>query len=157
MSNRTVWLHYALAYLLWIVCMILSLAFLLIGRINIPSVIATSFGLRDFDARQMAVLLDRVFVLVVGIGWLVLMIYGEHTLRTGVKSGVYLKRAAKIIGILLVLLFLADAVRLFYGFPGVLTSQWPFYLIELGLGIPLLVYGFRKKPLKQRTANSTAL
>ncbi|NLG97821.1 MAG: hypothetical protein GX491_10705 [Chloroflexi bacterium] len=144
---KKLWLHYLAAYLLWLVSMALSLAFLLMGRSSFPILITAALDTPKFQTGYTAIMVDRAFTVLAGIYWLVLMVYAENDFRSSVKKGRLWYRAARLIGFQLILVFVANlALTLTNGSP---FNQWVQYLlllVEIALGILLVIYSYRWKP-----------
>lgn len=144
---KKLWLYYLAAFILWLVSMALSLAFLLMGRSSFPIIITAVLNTSKFQTGFIAILIDRVFTMLAGILWLVLMVYAENDFRDSVKKGRLWNRAARLIGIQLILVFLANlALTLVNGSPFTQWVQWLLLLVEIALGLLLVIYSYRWKP-----------
>lgn len=112
---------YVLAYLLWVVSLILALGLLILIRNILPPLISTTLLSNPGHAAILNVFVDRAFILLGGIAWLAWMGIVEQYLRKGVGRGTLWPRAAHIIGLLLLALGVAEALQIVF-----LGSQaWP--------------------------------
>lgn len=136
---------YVMAYLLWVVAMLLGVAFLLIGMNGIPQLLAPFFSATEFNERFMAGFINRIFLVVSGIGILIIIVAVESYFRHGAQSNTLWQRAARVFGPLLLLIFVADLCREIYfqnsfGF----VLQWLRLALELAAAVALSYFGYRK-------------
>lgn len=88
-------------------------------------------------------LADKIFSVVVGFGWLILMIATESYFRDGTDEGDVLFRFAKIAGVELLLIFIADLILLLLqGLGGQDLRRWLALVAELIGGIGLTYWGY---------------
>jgi hypothetical protein len=101
-----------------------------------------------------------VFSVVVGFGWLIMMIATESYFRDGAEEGDVLLRFAKIAGIELCLIFLADFILLILqGFGGQDWRRWLALIAELigGTGLTYWGHEFAKPSSNQEKEGTPSL
>lgn len=137
---------YVLAYLLWVVSLIFALGLLILIRNILPPLISTTLLNNPGHAVILNVFVDRAFILLGGIAWLVWMAVVEQYLRKGVKRGTLWPRAARVIGGLLLALGVAEALQIVFlgsrAWPG--GSAWLLALAELAAGAALTRFSRRR-------------
>lgn len=101
------WILYLLAYLIWLITMLLALWIFLLARDVLPNFLAVVFE-NTFEMNKLAGFLDRAIALVLGIAWLVVMIVSEETYRTGVINRKLGERSASIVGAEFLVVFILD-------------------------------------------------
>jgi len=134
-------LNYVIAYALWIVTILLGLWFVLLARGGFQGALATFYVRGSLTYAQRARFFEQVFVLVMGLLWLALVLITEGYFRSGAQRPDLLKRFARVAGLVLLLVFVAD-LFLFW-LQGVPSGNWLRWLIlagELALGIVFLLY-----------------
>jgi hypothetical protein len=149
MKIKRIWLVYIFAYLMWVVSMLLGILFLVMGRTTFPVFLGSALAESAFDARQWAIAIDRIFTLVVGMALVVNMVAVESYFRAGVKPGDLTRRLARVFGIQLLLLFIADGAQQLMMISAFIS--WPriaVLLLELAAGLFLTIYSFRVQPKK---------
>lgn len=135
------WLGYIAAFLMWVVVLALGLWFILVGREGFLGALSV-FYVGDSLPRAWRVrFLDKVFWIVLGLLWMVLMVVGEEYLRRGVVQRNLLKRFAKIAGPEILLIFVVD-LFLFWlqGFGGLSWLRWLILGGELLIGVGLVLF-----------------
>jgi len=139
---------YVMAYLLWFVTLCLGAWFVFISR-NTFETFLGGYYIKEkgqFLLSQQARFLDIVFPVVLWLLWLVMMIVTEEYYRKGAQKGNVLKRFAKVAGVLLVLIFIADLCQnLMLGLTVVGWLRWLLTIFELLAGVALIFAG-RLKP-----------
>ena len=149
---------YIMAYLLWVVAMLLGVAFLLIGMNGIPQLLAPFFSATDFNVRFMAGFINRIFLVVSGIGILVIIVAVESYFRHGAQSNTLWQRAARVFGPMLLLVFVADLCQvIFLQYPFGLNPRWLILALELAAALALTYFGYRKPlpRMPRRPASNT--
>jgi hypothetical protein len=145
------WASYATAYALWLMVMLLGVWLLLMGRNSLLMILALTTDPTSFDAIQLASFIDRAYVFIAGLGWVILMVVSEHYFRTGVKKGSLWARAARVFGIVFVAIFVADLiVALGQGLQFISAARWLILIAEFSLGVGLLVLSRRLKAHHQQ-------
>lgn len=136
---------YVMAYLLWIAAMLLGVAFLLIGMNGIPQLLAPFFSATEFNERFMAGFINRIFLVVSGIGILVIIVAVESFFRHGAQSNTLWQRAARVFGPMLLLVFVADLCQAVYFQNSFgLTPPLLRLTLELAAALALAFLGYRK-------------
>ena len=133
-------LKYLLAYILWIVDLGIGLWLFLISRTVFLDVLALSYKEGSWVYSRRVDLADKAFVLILGLAWLIFMIFVEHYYRTSVFTGELPRRFAKVTGLLLLSVFVVDLIL--FWVQGAGNGSWLRWLIlaaELGLGTALMV------------------
>lgn len=133
-------LNFAFAYILWIVDIGLALLLFLRIRTLLLDVLLLFYKAGNWIYAQRMNLVDRVFVVITGLIWLVFMIVVEEYFRTGVLRGDLLKRFAGITAPALLSVFIIDLILSRIQKIG--SADWLHWLIlavELGAGAGLLV------------------
>ena len=128
------------AYLLWIVVLGLAILFAIVSQTALLGLAAVYF-VDDLYTRQTLVLfLDKAYMFILGLGWMVLMVTIEESFRRSISKGNLLKRFAIVGGIELLAIFIFDLIILG-------LQDWRFdplrtiiLIIELVGGLGLLYY-----------------
>jgi hypothetical protein len=135
------WGGYAVAYLAWIIFLALGVWFAMIARQDFQGLL-TTYYVEDSIVRGWQVnFLDKVFLLVIGFAWLVLMIVTEGYFKRGLERKLpdwpqdLAKRIARVLGPEILLIFLAD-LTLFnlQGFADQPWSRWLVFALEIIFG-----------------------
>ena len=135
-------IKYVIAYGMWIVDLGLSIWLLFISRTVLLGLLSLFSNPGDFQYPKMVDLFDRVFVVVLGLGWLVFSIITEEYYRAGALKENTLKRFARVTGPILLCVFIVD-LMLFWlqGTGGENWLRWLILAAELGLGLAMVVSG----------------
>ncbi len=148
------WVDYIFAYLFWAISLALAVWFLILARNTFPNWIANSLIPNPVHARPVAVIIDRLIVLGGGFGWLAVLIIVEQYFRKGVAKGILWRRIARVIGILLVLIFLADGSQMIQGLGSLnIWLDWLLLIAELALGVGLLYLSVNRRPSPPKRAH----
>jgi len=141
-------IKYVSAYLMWIVDLGLASWLFVISRTVFLGLFALSYQGGKLVYAQRVDFADKVFSILLGLGWLVFMIIVEAYFRSGVSREDLLKRFAKVTGPVLLGIFGVDLI-LFWMQNGD-GSDWLRWLVlaaELGIGMILLMWArFQPKP-----------
>ena len=132
-------LKYLLAYVLWIIDLALGLWLLLISRTVFLDILALSFKESSWVYSRRVDFADKVFLLVLGLGWLIFMIIIEHSYRASALTGELPQRFAWVTGFLLLCIFVIDMLMFWVQGAGNNWLRWLILAAELGIGIALLV------------------
>ena len=89
-------IKYVSAYTMWVVDLGLSSWLIYISRTVLLGLLALSSKAGEWEYAKAVNLIDRVFTVLLGLGWLVLAIVTEEYFRTAVKKGNLLNRFARI-------------------------------------------------------------
>jgi hypothetical protein len=148
--NMRLVLGYIAAYIFWIVSMLLTVLFLIMGRTTFPFILGSMMAESTFDARQWALAFDRIFTIVVGMGLVANMVVVESYFRNGVKTGDLMRRIARVFGIQLLLLFVADASQQFMLLRiAFFSNRLILLFLELAAGLFFTIYSFKMRPKKK--------
>ena len=131
-------IKYLSAYLMWIVDLGLTFWLIFIGRTVFLGIFALSYKEGQLAYAHRVDFADKIFSIILGLGWLVFMIAVEAYFRAGALRDDLLKRFARITGPVLLGIFAVDAI-LFWLQGGGGWARWLILVAELGLGIVLLV------------------
>jgi hypothetical protein len=111
------------------------------GRTALLTFLALFYEEGDFHFRKRAELIDQVFTILVGVGWLAIFVLTEGYYRAGALQENLLKRFARVTGPILMCIFLVDLIL--FGLQGFGGGDWLRWLIlsaELVLGLMLILY-----------------
>lgn len=147
MKTRTR-LDFILAYILWAVTLALGAWFAIIGREAFETYLGKYFIQEQgqFELARQARFWDLTVAVVLWLLWFVMLIITEEYFRRGVPKKTVWQRFAKVAGVLILLIFIADLCQnLMLGIAVVGWLRWLLTIIEL-LGGVVLIYGSRKKP-----------
>ena len=135
-------LKYILAYSLWIIDLGLSGWLFYISRTALIGLFAVFYQAGDFQFSKTVNLVDRVFTVILGLGWLVFSIFTEESFRTGALKKDLLRRFARFTGPLLLCIFVVDLVLFWLqGIGGDDWMRWLILAVELVAGLGLFVFG----------------
>ena len=135
-------IKYMIAYGMWIVDLGLSAWLYFISRTALLGILALSYEQGDFQYSKAVDLVDRIFVVVLGLGWLVFSIFTEEYYRTGALKENLLKRFARVTGPLLLCVFVVDLILFWLqGIGGDNWLRWLILAAELVIGLALIVSG----------------
>jgi hypothetical protein len=133
-------IKYAIAYLLWIADLGLALWLLFLSRIVLLDIFALFYKEGAWAYSRRVDFADKVFLVILGLGWLVFMIVVEAYFRAGALRDDLLKRFARVTGPVLLGIFSLDLILAWIQRVG--EGDWLRWLIlaaELGFGIFLFV------------------
>ena len=139
---------YVLAYVMWFVDLGLSVWLFYLSRTTLLALLAVFNKPGDWWYAQRAILTDRVFTVISGIGLLVFFVITEEYFRTGALREGLDKRFATVTGPLVLCIFIVDLIL--FGLQGSSAAGWlrrMIFSIELVTGLFLVVYA-RKKGTK---------
>lgn len=144
-------IKYAIAYGMWIADLGLSLWLFYISRIGLLAFLALFYEPGDFAFSHRVDLIDKIFTVVLGLGWLAFSIVTEEKYRTSAPEENLLKCFARFTGPVLLCIFAVDLIL--FWLSGIGGDNWLRWLIlasELGVGIALVVYGKIKPGSKSK-------
>ena len=133
-------IKYVGAYLMWIVDLGLSFWLFLMSRTVFLGLFALSYKGGNLVYAQRVDFADKIFSILLGLGWLVFMIIVEAYFRAGASRDDLLKRFASITGPLVLGIFGVDLIL--FWLQGVGGGGWlrqSVLAAELGIGIALLM------------------
>jgi type IV secretory pathway VirB2 component (pilin) len=132
---------YAIAYGMWFVDLGLSAWLFFVSRTALLTFLALSYEERDFRYTKTAQLIDQVFTILLGLGWLALFVLTEGYYRAGALQENLQKRFARVTGPILMCIFLVDLIL--FGLQGFGGGDWLRWLVlsaELVIGLMLILY-----------------
>lgn len=133
-------LGYFIAYLMWVVVMVLGLWLFLISRNGFHGILAV-YARGSVTRGWQTSFYDKMYSITIGLLWLALMIVTERYFRRGVQQGDLIRRVAKVVGPELLLVFVADLGLLVM--QGVGSASWLRWVVlggEVVGGVSLLLY-----------------
>jgi len=142
-------IRYTIAYGMWIADLGLSAWLFFISRTGFLATLALFYEPGDLQYSHAANLIDKIFTVVLGLGWLVFSIVTEEKYRTSAPEENLLKCFAKYTGPVLLCIFFVDLMLFWLG--GIGGDNWLRWLIlaaELGIGIALVLSGKSKSTNK---------
>lgn len=133
---------YFVAYFMWIVSFLLWLWFMYLGRTLMTGVLTPLVMPGAVQQAKMVQLADRVYLLTVGLIWLVLMIVVESYFRRGVQKGELWRRIGRVFGPQVLLVFLVDlGLALYYGAAVQPASRWMVLGVEIVVSVGFFTLG----------------
>jgi hypothetical protein len=136
MNRLKLWSSYALVYLMWVVSLGLWVLFMLISRNTLAGLLGTFYLNGTFNRMKVAELIDLTYMFMIAAVGIVFTILVEYYFRRGVKKGDLIKRIGRVVGTLILIIFLCDiTLALLIGFSQIIWWRWPILLIELTAGI----------------------
>ncbi len=150
-TNKSKIARYALAYAAWVIFFLLFLYFVVLSRETLLAYLR-NFWIQDIPERKYTIsLIDRTYIVVAGLIWVILIIVSETFFRNGVANGTVYHRTSLGVGMIITLIFLTQLARtLMVGIanqPAVLLVP---LVLEFVLGAGLLYLSAKtpKKPQK---------
>jgi hypothetical protein len=143
--------HQGVSYLLWVVTFLFGLWLIYLCRTTWLAGMGFWFIQGSPTRAQQAGFLDKVFLLILGFSWLILMVASEAYYRKGVKNRQLLTRFAKVSGPILLSVFVIDAILAWI--TGLAIIGWirlVVILVELAAGILFIRFGWRNIILEKR-------
>ena len=132
------------AYLMWAVDLALTFWLIFISRTAFLDIFALSYT-GDQSSYAMVIyarrvdFADKLFSILLGLGWLVFMIATEAYFRAGILREDLFKRFARVTGPVLLGIFVVDLILFWLqGAGGGDWLRWFILAVELGIGIALL-------------------
>jgi len=135
----TSFIKYVSAYLMWIIDLGLAFWLIFLARTVFVGLFAMSSRAGQLVYAHRVDFADKVFSILLGLGWLACMIILEAYFRAGVSSNDLIKRFAKVTGSVLLGIFGVDLIL--FWLQGVGRGDWLRWFMlaaELGIGITLL-------------------
>jgi hypothetical protein len=128
------------AYVMWLVDLGLAFWLIFISRTVFLGIFALFYKTGEWVYSRRVDLADKVFVLILGLGWLVFMIVVESYFRAGALHHDLLQRFARVTAPVLLGIFGVDLILFWLqGVGGGDWLRWFILAAELGTGIALLV------------------
>ncbi len=139
------WINYIIAYAMWMVFTLVGFVFLLISRQDILGILYNNSH-ENYLRTMQAQLIDKVYLLVVGLAIFVLSIFVEEYFKKGVKKGILLIRVSKVMGLETLFLFVAHLMLVVLGLIGAVSGlQILLMAIEFLIGAGLFWIGIRPR------------
>jgi hypothetical protein len=141
--------NYVIAYVMWIIDIGLALWLFIISRSALLNYLGLFYKINSPQYEYTVGFIDKIFSIIVGLGWLAFLIFTEQYFRKGAQKGSLLRPFAKVTGSVMLGIFVVNLILLWLA--GVGSSSllsWLILAVELGVGIGLLVLaktGFAKK------------
>jgi hypothetical protein len=133
-------IKYVSAYILWVADLGLTFWLIFISRTVILDIFALFYKEGAWVYSRRVDLADKVFLLILGLGWLVFMIVIEAYFRAGARCDDLFQRFASVTGPVLLGIFGVDLILFWLqGVGGGDWFRWFVLAAELGIGIALLV------------------
>jgi hypothetical protein len=130
-------IKYLITYVVWIADLVLTLWFAYLCRTSLIGIFAL-FYTGNVAYANAVNFIDKVFIILLGLGWLVFMIMVEQYFRNGIDGN--LQRLSSVTGWVLVCVFSVDLILAWIqGMGSGNWLRWLILAIELGVGIVLLV------------------
>lgn len=142
-------LKYLAAYGMWIITLLIGLWFCVVSWQGFHKLLLEYYVRESYIYAARASLYEKVFVVIIGFLWALLMIVSEETYRKTALTDQLWIRAAKINGLILIMVFLADALLLLLN--GIQNNGWLHWIIlviELVAGLGFTWYARTKKSTK---------
>jgi hypothetical protein len=146
--------QYAVYFVSWVFSWLIFAYFLVIGRTVLMSILRSYWVQGRFNRDYAMNFIDRMYVLILGIAWVIFMLVVESYFRHGIKKNVLYQRIGKVLGPELLAIVLIDLLMI--ALTGVTTqpwSRWLLILLELFAGLGLVWVGWfmkRKNPIEAR-------
>jgi hypothetical protein len=135
------WFSYVLAYLLWTLNLIIGIWFIMISRNFLLGFLGISYVGENIVRGWQIGFLDKVYLIALGLAWLIFIIVMEDDLRKSVKKGTLMRRFTRFAGPEFLLVFLADlGLLILQGPNAAIWLRWLMLLIELGLAAVCIQY-----------------
>jgi hypothetical protein len=137
-----------LAYILWAVTLALGAWFAIIGRETFETYLGKYFIQEQgqFELARQARFWDLTVAVVLWLLWFVMLIITEEYYRRGAPKKTVWQRFAKVAGVLILLIFLADLFQnLMLGIGEVGWLRWLLTILELLAGVVLIYISRRKQ------------
>lgn len=133
-------IKYVGAYLMWIVDLGLTFWLIFISRTVFLGALALSYNEGHLAYAHRVEFADKIFSIILGLGWLGFMIVVEAYFRAGALRDDLFRRFARVTGPVLLGIFSVDLILLWLqGVGGGTLIRWLILAAELGIGIALLV------------------
>lgn len=142
---KKIWIHYLIAYLMWFIFFLLGVLFLLVSRQGVLGILG-NYSRGNLQRIMEAQLIDKAYLLVVGLALLILMIVVEDYFKKGAQKGLLAVRIPKVMGLEILFLFGAHLLLVILGLLGTLSGlQLLLMAIEFLGGVCLLWFGVKPR------------
>jgi hypothetical protein len=135
------WLSYILVYLLWTLNLVIGVWFILISREFMLIFLGVNYVGTNIARGAQVGFLDKVYLIALGLAWLIFMIVMEEDFKKSVKKRNLIRRFTRIAGPEFLLVFLADlGLLIMQGLNAAIWLRWLVLLVELGLAAVCVWY-----------------
>ncbi len=142
------------AYSLWIILVLLGAWAFLLARSSLLTALAVYAG-DAIDRAYQARFLNPFLSLLLGIVLFIFIIVSEDRVRQGIKKGIVLRNFSRLLGPLLLFLFLMDLIIFIYEkFAMVSWLRLLILILELGLGLVCIYLGWSDRSPLLKKVNS---
>jgi hypothetical protein len=145
-SSLRKFLQHTAAYLLLLPILVMGMWLFLLGREVLGGLLSAYFVGGSFLRGYQAGLFDRAFLVIVGVGWMVLFVVAEELLRRSASKGGIIRIFSRFMGVECLLAVGLDGIMLFL-LSDFSTIGWARWLIvggELVCGAALTYLGWSK-------------
>jgi hypothetical protein len=126
---------------MWTLNLVIGVWFILISQKFILGILGNNYTGKNIGRNWQVGFLDKVYLIALGLAWLVIMIVMENYFKKSVKKGTLVRRFTRIAGPEFLLVFLAYlGLLILQGINSVAWLQWLLLLVELGLGAVCIWY-----------------
>ena len=140
------WLSYILAYLMWTLNLLIGIWFILVNREFLLGLLGNPSAGQDIGRGFQVGFFDKVYLIALGLAWLIIMIVLEDDFKKSLGKKVLMKRFTRIAGPEFLLIFLTDlGLLILQGFNSTFWLRWLLLLVELGLSA-LCIWYTRSQP-----------
>lgn len=132
-------LKFIISYSTWILNLGLAFWLFYISRTTLLGILALFYEKGEWAYSKAVDFTDKVFTIVLILAWVVFMVIVEEYFRKGVHKGLFMQRAARVTGIILLSLFTVDLILLWLqGISAANSLRWLVLALELGVGTALI-------------------
>jgi hypothetical protein len=143
------WFAYILAYLMWTINLVIGVWFILVSRQFLLFFLGVNYVGDNLARGSQIGFLDKVYLIALGLAWLIFMIFMEDDFKKSVKKKNLMRRFTRIAGPEFLLVFLADLGLLIVQGPDAAAwLRWLVLLVELGLAA-VCVWHTRSHPTSE--------
>jgi len=135
------------AYLLLLPILLIGIWLFFLGREVLSSLLAVFFVGTSLTRNFQAGFADRMYVVFVGVGWMVLFVVAEEFLRRSVLKGTLIRTFLRFMGVLTLVVAVFDGIQLalLASLTEVTVTRWAILAVELILAAAFLFLGWAKR------------
>ena len=135
------WLNYILAYVMWTLNLVIGIWFIIISREFLLDLLGITYVGQNIARGYQVGFIDKVYLIALGLAWLIIMIVMEDDFKKSVKKGTLMRRFTRIAGPEFLLISLTTLGLLtLQGLYSAVWLQWLMLLVELGLAAVCIWY-----------------
>ena len=135
------WLNYIMAYVMWTINLVIGIWFIIISREFLLDLLGITYVGQNIARGYQVGFIDKVYLIALGLAWLIIMIVMEDDFKKSVKKGTLMRRFTRIAGPEFLLISLATLGLLtLQGLYSAVWLQWLMLLVELGLAAVCIWY-----------------